>query len=119
MKSRRAAGPCLALESLKGTVIIDEVQHLPHLFTHSVCLWTNKAEGSLPDSGQRVSGIDTARSETLAGRIDYVELTPFSLTETGPLNKPCCGEEEDSLFLSSPERNSQRGLEKSLYQELP
>ena len=81
----RLADPMLALEPLRGLVVLDEIQHLPELFrvlrvladrprTPCRFLILGSASPSLLRQG----------SESLAGRISYYELPGFSLEETGP-----------------------------------
>lgn len=81
----RLTTPKLALEKLNGLVVIDEVQNRPDLFPILRVLADreqNPAKFLILGSASR----DLIRqgSETLAGRIGFVEATPFSLVETGP-----------------------------------
>jgi predicted AAA+ superfamily ATPase len=78
------SNPRLALQDLRGLVIIDEIQRAPELFPLLRVLVDrpqNPAQFLVLGSASR----DLLRqsSETLAGRIGYIELTPFSLTESG------------------------------------
>jgi uncharacterized protein len=80
----RLSNPRLALENLQGLVVIDEIQHRPDLFPMLRVLTDrphNPARFLVLGSASR----DLIRqgSETLAGRIGFVEVTPFSLVETG------------------------------------
>lgn len=77
--------PLLALENASGLVVIDEVQRAPNLFQALRVLVdrpAGKARFLLLGSASR----DLLRqsSETLAGRIGYLELTPFDAREVGP-----------------------------------
>lgn len=81
---QRLDEPFLALEGVKGLVVIDEVQRSPNLFKALRVLVdrpTNKARYLILGSASR----DLIRqgSETLAGRISFMELPPFSLFEVG------------------------------------
>jgi uncharacterized protein len=81
----RLATPKLALGQLVGLVVIDEIQHRPDLFPILRVLAdreNNPARFLVLGSASR----DLIRqgAETLAGRIAFVEVTPFSLVETGP-----------------------------------
>jgi uncharacterized protein len=81
----RLSTPKLALERLTGLIVIDEVQHRPDLFPILRVLTdreANPARFLILGSASR----DLLRqgAETLAGRIGFVEITPFSLVETGP-----------------------------------
>lgn len=78
----RLANPQLALSDLTGVVIIDEVQLIPDLFK------TLRVLVDRDNAGQRYLILGSASrelirqsSETLAGRIDYLELTPLSLRD--------------------------------------
>jgi hypothetical protein len=80
----RLTTPKLALENLNGLVVIDEIQHRPDLFPILRVLADraqNPAQFLILGSASR----DLIRqgAETLAGRIGFVEVTPFSLVETG------------------------------------
>ena len=81
----RLATPKLALENLTGLVVIDEIQLHPGLFPILRVLADrehNPARFLILGSASR----DLIRqgAETLAGRIAFLEVTPFSLAETGP-----------------------------------
>lgn len=81
----RLATPKLALERLAGLVVIDEVQHRPNLFPILRVLVdreNNPARFLILGSASR--DLIRQSSETLAGRIEFIEVTPFSLEETGP-----------------------------------
>ena len=87
---RRLADPKLALESLRGLVVIDEVQHSEGLFRLLRVLVDR------PGNAARFlvlgsAGPDLLRqsSETLAGRIAYYELPPFRINETGDRSRRC------------------------------
>lgn len=76
------SAPKLALESLKGLIIIDEIQRMPELFPILRVL----ADRS--DHPARVLILGSASpdlikksSETLAGRISYIDMTGFTLDE--------------------------------------
>lgn len=82
------ANPRLALQGLSGLVVIDEIQRVPELFPLLRVLVDrpqNQARFLVLGSASR----DLLRqsSESLAGRIGYIELTPFSLSETGAESK--------------------------------
>ncbi len=82
---RRLEAPQLALEGLSGLVIIDEVQRQPGLFELLRVLLdrpSNPARFLLLGSAslQLVKGV----SESLAGRIGFVDLSGFDLAEVGP-----------------------------------
>lgn len=90
---RRLSAPMTVLQSLSGLVIIDEVQRRPDLFPLLRVLAdrpVNPAQFLLLGSAspQLVQGV----SESLAGRIGFIDLSGFDLTETGP-------SERDRLWL--------------------
>ena len=81
---RRLQNPELALASLDGLVVIDEIQVMPELFAALRVLVDrpqNRARflilgSASPDIVKNVS-------ETLAGRVEFIELGPFDLAEVG------------------------------------
>ena len=80
----RLAVPKLALEGLRGLVVLDEVQHQPELFR------VLRVLADRPGAPARFLVLGSASpellrqsSESLAGRIAYVELGGFDLDETG------------------------------------
>ncbi len=82
---RQLADPKLALQDLRGLIVIDEVQRRPDLFPVLRVLADRKRHparflilGSASPDFLRQS------SETLAGRIIYHELPGFALDEVGP-----------------------------------
>ena len=80
----RLENPMLSLMSLKGLIVIDEIQRMPNLFPILRVLADDhlqKREFLVLGSASRE--LIRQGSETLAGRIDYIELTPFSLSEVG------------------------------------
>ena len=83
----RLQNPQLMLGSLRGLVIVDEVQAMPELFR------VLRVLADRPESKTRFLILGSASpdlvrnvSETLAGRIEFVELTGFDLHETGTDN---------------------------------
>jgi predicted AAA+ superfamily ATPase len=86
--ARRLSAPMTVLQALSGLVIIDEVQRRPDLFELLRVLVDrpqNLAQFLLLGSAspQLVRGV----SESLAGRIGFVDLSGFDLTEVGPLER--------------------------------
>jgi hypothetical protein len=80
----RLQNPQLALGSLRGLVIIDEIQAMPELFRLLRVL------ADRPGDTTRFLVLGNASpeliknvSETLAGRVEFVELSGFGLQETG------------------------------------
>lgn len=81
---QRLAAPLTALERLAGLVVLDEIQRLPELFELLRVLVDR------PDNparflvlGSASPGLVRGVSETLAGRIGFVDLAGLSLAEVG------------------------------------
>jgi predicted AAA+ superfamily ATPase len=81
---RRLANPELVLGSFSGLVVIDEVQTLPELFP------VLRVLADRPDNPCRFLILGSASphvirhvSESLAGRVEFVEMAGFDLTELG------------------------------------
>lgn len=84
----RLDNPLLALQDLEGLIIIDEVQLKPHLFPIlrvMIDRFHEKQRYLILGSASR--DLIQHSSETLAGRISYFELTPFTLSETHEMKK--------------------------------
>jgi len=75
--------PMLSLQNLQGYIVIDEVQRRPELFPVLRVLideWRqNNKDNKLIILGSASRDLLQQSSETLAGRIGYMELTGFSL----------------------------------------
>lgn len=71
----------LALDHLEGLIIIDEIQLKPELFPYLRVLADRYPDRRYLILGSASRDLIEKASETLAGRIEYVELTPFSLSE--------------------------------------
>ena len=80
----RLADPKLALEPLRGLVVIDEVQRKEGLF-RLLRVLVDRPENAARFLVLGSAGPELLRqsSETLAGRIVYHELPPFTIGETG------------------------------------
>jgi uncharacterized protein len=72
--------PKLTLEPLDGLIIIDEVQRRPDLFPYLRVL-VDKKKIPILVLGSASRDLLQQSSETLAGRISYLELPPFTLFE--------------------------------------
>jgi predicted AAA+ superfamily ATPase len=81
----RLAEPMTALRSLRGLVVIDEVQRRPDLFPVLRVLADRRP---LPARflilGSASPDLLQQGSETLAGRISFIEMSGFSISEAGP-----------------------------------
>ncbi len=79
----RLQNPKLVLKDLKGLIIIDEIQRMPDLFPYlrvHVDLYPNSRILIL---GSASPDLVRQSAESLAGRIGYIELTPFYSKEVG------------------------------------
>lgn len=79
------SSPSLTLPPLRGTILIDEIQRRPDLFPYLRFLVDNSDKKFLI-FGSASQDLIQQSSETLAGRIAYIELPPFQLNEVGELN---------------------------------
>lgn len=84
----RLSSPKQALTRLRGLIVIDEIQRRPGLFQ------TLRVLCDAPNSNQRFLILGSASqtllkqsSESLTGRIHYIELTPFNYYEAPDLNR--------------------------------
>lgn len=78
----RLADPMLALSSLRGLVVLDEIQRRPELFpTLRVLSDRPRRPARFLVLGSASPELLRQSSETLAGRIAYYELPGFSLSE--------------------------------------
>ncbi len=84
----RLKNPMLTLGSLTGLIIIDEIQRIPELFSLLRVLVDEEfADKKFLILGSASRELIRQSSESLAGRIAYLELTPFSYAETQELQK--------------------------------
>lgn len=81
----RLADPLLALSDLEGFVIIDEIQYKPNLFS-TIRVLADKKNIKFLVLGSASRDLIKQSSETLAGRIGYIELTPLVLSESQSLD---------------------------------
>lgn len=80
----RLSAPMTALEKLSGLVIVDEVQRQPDLFELvRVLVDRPKNAARFLLLGSASPGIVRGVSESLAGRIGFIDLSGFDLRETG------------------------------------
>jgi predicted AAA+ superfamily ATPase len=88
-RARLEQSPELALRELRGLVVIDEIQRLPGLFA------TLRPLADRPDHPARFLILGSASptlvreaSESLAGRVGFVDLSGFGLNEVGTAALP-------------------------------
>lgn len=79
--------PLLVLENLEGLIIIDEIHHVPDLFKSLRVLVDQKKNRKFLVLGSASEELLKQTSETLAGRITFVEMTPFQLQEVHSCEK--------------------------------
>ena len=80
----RIADPMLALESLEGLIVIDEIQQAPDIFrVLRVLADRTPLRARFLVLGSASPDLLRQSSETLAGRIGYLELRGFTLDEVG------------------------------------
>lgn len=77
----RLSQPQTALEHLKGTVVIDEIQRMPDLFPLLRYLADRMNETRFVLLGSASPHIIAETSESLAGRIAFHDLAPFDVSE--------------------------------------
>ncbi|MEA3440235.1 MAG: ATP-binding protein [Chloroflexota bacterium] len=84
---QRLQNPELVLGSIEGLIILDEIQNLPSLFTVLRVLVDRPDNRALfLILGSASPAIIKTASETLAGRVEFIELSGFDLSETGKEN---------------------------------
>ena len=116
----RLSDPKLALEPLRGLVVIDEVQRLARLF-ELLRVLVDRPGNTTRFLVLGSAGPDLLRqsSETLAGRIAYHELTRFGSTRraSAPSNGSGCG--AASRRRSWRRRRRQRALAERVHPDVP
>jgi len=84
----RLTSPMLALQELEGLIVIDEIQKRPDLFPAlRVLIDQHKGKQHYLILGSASRDLIQQSSETLAGRISYMELNPFSCPEVNDWNQ--------------------------------
>ena len=81
---RRLQNPELVLGGLQGLVILDEIQQMPELFgTLRVLVDRPEKQVRFVILGSASPHLIRHASESLAGRVEFIELHGFDLSETG------------------------------------
>ena len=78
--------PMSVLSDLKGLVVIDEIQRQPEIF-QVLRVLVDKGEAEFLILGSASKELIKQSSESMAGRIGYLELTPFTIQETQESHK--------------------------------
>src|SRR3990167_4231238 len=81
------ASPQLALERLEGLIVVDEIQRIPELFPAIRVLVDQVKTQQYLIVGSASRDLIQQSSETLAGRIQYIEITPFSYEEVHAMDR--------------------------------
>jgi len=82
----RLREPMLALSDLQGFVIIDEIQYKPNLFSILRVL-ADRENIKFLVLGSASRDLIKQSAETLAGRVGYIEMTPFDMSEISETNQ--------------------------------
>lgn len=84
----KLSNPMSVLRNLNGFIIIDEIQRRPDLFPVLRVLLDDKSlDQRYLLLGSASRDLIQQSSETLAGRIAYAEISPFSLKEVSEINR--------------------------------
>lgn len=75
--------PLMVFENLQGLIVIDEVQRRPDLFPVLRVLVDRYPDKKFLITGSASRDLIAQSSETLAGRIGYIQVPPFSIDEVG------------------------------------
>lgn len=80
--------PKLLFSELKGTIVLDEIQRKPELFPFLRTLVDKeKRKRKILILGSASKDLIQQSSESLAGRISYIEITPFKFNEITKTNQ--------------------------------
>jgi predicted AAA+ superfamily ATPase len=105
----KLAVPMLALGRLQGTIVLDEIQRRPDLFpVLRVLIDEARTSRKFLILGSASRLLIQQSSETLAGRISYLELTPFQFNETGEATRLWERGGFPPAYLAPSEETSQR-----------
>lgn len=77
----------LTLDSIDGLIVIDEIQKKPEIFPYIRVLVDKFPDRRYLFLGSASRDLIESASETLAGRVNYIELSPFSLYEIQNMSK--------------------------------
>ena len=81
---RRLQNPEMMLGALEGVIVLDEIQQMPELFSVlRVLADRSKSKTRFLILGSASPDLIKHASETLAGRVQFIELSGFDLSETG------------------------------------
>lgn len=98
--AQRLAEPALALEALRGLVVIDEVQRRPELFPLlRVLMDRSDAPGQFLLLGSASPDLARQAGESLLGRVEIIEVGGFDLQEVMPAGGRWQADVADRLWL--------------------
>ena len=105
--AERLQNPKLALENLNDLIVIDEIQRIPELFPVLRYIHDEYPEKTFLILGSASKELISQTSESLAGRISYIEITPFMMLEiAGDYKKLWLRGGYPKSFLATQEENS-------------
>ena len=82
---RRLQNPEMMLGALEGVIVLDEIQQMPELFSVLRVLADRpKSKTRFLILGSASPDLIRNASETLAGRVQFIEVSGFDLSETAP-----------------------------------
>jgi predicted AAA+ superfamily ATPase len=84
---QKLSDPKLLFSHLSGLVILDEIQRMPDLFPFLRVVADNRKDIKLLILGSSSRDLLEKANESLAGRISYIELPPFTLLEVNNRKK--------------------------------
>jgi len=102
----RLKEPISTLEPLDGTIVIDEVQLLPDLFPTLRFIHDEYPNKRFLLLGSASRDLIEKASETLAGRIAYIELLPFMMNEVNDMHTLWTRGGYPKSFLQNSDENS-------------
>ena len=79
----RLANPEMVLGNIKGLIVIDEIQVMPELFQVLRVLVDRSDQANYLILGSTSPTLIRGTSESLAGRVEFIDLTGFGLQEVG------------------------------------
>jgi len=103
----RLKNPQLELEDKEGIIVIDEIQRKPELFEILRFLVDSNPNQKYLILGSASPDLIKGASESLAGRVGFIELAPFSISELPKLKNELWirGGYPDSLLANSEEES--------------
>ena len=99
--------PWLALERLRGLVVVDEIQQRPDLFP--ILRVLSDREGTPAQFlilGSASPDLIKGTAQSLAGRVETIEVTPFSFAEVGAMQRHWVRGGYPLSYLAGSEENS-------------